>query len=71
MDCLQSVDKCPCCFRRELQRLLPGAVYFGKDANGKPTIAVADLETSIKAYLQATGIDIRQLIDEDPSESSE
>ncbi|MBB20917.1 MAG: hypothetical protein CMP20_15895 [Rickettsiales bacterium] len=71
MECLHSVDECPCCFKRELQRLLPGAVCFEKDAEGHATIKVLDLETCIKAYLQATGIDIRHLVDDESSELSE
>lgn len=71
MTCKHSVVNCPCCFKRELQRMLPGAIKFYTGSDGKPVLIVADLETCIEAFFQATGIDVRQQIDKNPSESSE
>jgi len=71
MLCQHSVRTCPCCFKDEIRRLLPGAIEFEKDVNGRDTVVTADLETCIEAFLKATGIDVRHLVDDDTSESTE
>ena len=61
---------CPDCFKSEVIRLLPGAVRFEKNAEGRDIPIVGTLEACREAFLRSTGYDIALGVDGD-SESSE